>query len=447
MGGHPAIPAMIRHTASWIAVFSALVAISCGRVAPRFAPHPGSLAVHSNPPGASIILDGFPTGLVTPDTIPTLEVGEYVLRVGIEGFSSEPESVVVEVFPDAVTLATFVLSAPSTGSIEVTSTPAGASIVLDHGSTGLVTPDTLVAITPGHHVVTVSLEGHDTVPETLAVTVVADEMAHADFTLVEWPPGPQKVVLLESLSNVSCVGCPELAATLFGLMSQRGYGTDRLLLIKYSMNWPLATDPMHMANTADNLARMNYYMPYLNVGIPTLVGDGSLLGQSGTPPDFDGLVALVDAMFAADPGFTVTVEAPLSPGGAEATVTLVSSRRVDLAGCALRVALVENPVVFEEPPGSEGETEFHWVMRDFATAEGALPALDSGEPLVRTVSLTRSSAWIAENLSVIAFVQNVATKAVLQAGFAAATPGAGVSVRIESETRAVSPEPAGGMPR
>jgi hypothetical protein len=204
---------------------------------------------------------------------------------------------------------------------------------------------------------------------------------------------------------------------------------------------------MYVANTPDNQQRMTYYMPYLNVGIPTLVGDGVLLGASGNPPEYEEMVPLIDALLTAEPGFSISVEAPLSPSAVNATVTLLADRRVDLAGCGLRVALVENPLVFETPPGSEGETEFHWVMRDLVTLEAALPQLVSGQPLVREVSLTRNPAWIADNLHVIAFVQDIGTKAIRQAGFSTASEGAGISLRIDRNSRAVPPEPTGGTPR
>src|SRR5690606_5984368 len=50
--------------------------------------------------------------------------------------------------------------APTTGSIEVTSSPAGAAITLDSTGTGQVTPYTFASQTPGPHIVGVSLAGY-----------------------------------------------------------------------------------------------------------------------------------------------------------------------------------------------------------------------------------------------------------------------------------------------
>jgi hypothetical protein len=355
-----------------LVVAGAAFSASCGREAPYFEPHPGALAVRSNPPGAAIALDGVPTGSLTPDTLLSVAPGEHVVRVFLDGYASDPDSLVITLNPT--------------------------------------------------------------------------EMAQADFELSELAPGAPRVLLFESFSNVSCVGCPALAAELYGLMGRRGYGPERVLLIKYSMSWPLVTDPMHQANTADNNARMSFYQGLLGGGIPTLVGNGALLGQSGNPLAFEDLLPLVDEILAGSPGFAITVEAPVTGTEVPVTVTLTSDRRVNLSGCVLNVALVENPVQFESPPGSEGETEFHWVMRDFAADASALPALEAGRPLVRTVSLARNTNWLPENLSVVAFVQNSASKTVLQAGSSLVGTGIAHPVR-SSDGPSLHTPTAGGKPR
>lgn len=414
------------------------------------APSTGAIAVTSAPETAAIRLDGLATGLVTPDTLRGLAPGEHVVRASLPGYTSSPESLSVVVVAGGVAAAHFALTPPTTGAIAVTSTPAGARVFLDRAETGASTPATLQDVPPGDHIVAVRLDGYVASPDSLIVSVVAGETAQAGFTLSE-PPPAAKVALLESFSNVSCVGCPAMAATLSGLMGRRGYGPDRVLLIKYSMSWPQATDPMYRANQADNDARMNYYMPYMSTGIPTLAGDGALLGGSGSPPAFEDLVTRVDALLAAEPGFGIGVQAPVAGGSVPVTVTLSANRAVDLAGCVLHVALVENPVVFASPPGSQGETEFHWVMRDFGTAEGVLPALAAGQPVVRNVTLARNPAWIPENLIVIAFVQKIATRAILQAGSTAVPAGAGEHDVHPApngwSARAVPPKPAGGTHR
>lgn len=307
------------------------------------------------------------------------------------------------------------------GSLAVDSSPAGAGIWLDGAFSGAVTPDTLRDLGAGDHVVKAALAAHRAEPESLQVTVPAGGMASAAFTLTPLAPPPPQVVLLEGFSNVSCTGCPAMAATLRALMGSPGYGPDRLLLIDYAGNWPSATDPHWLANQTDNRARLQFYQSLITVGLPTLFLDGALAGASGSPPLLADLRALVDARLARDPGFTIAVAATLdaaSPTTVAAVATLTAVRAVDCAGAVLHFALVENPVVYATPPGSEGETEFRWIMRDFATAATSPLPLAAGDPAVVPQALARQTSWVAAHLGVVAFVQHPATRAVLQAGYA-----------------------------
>ena len=112
------------------------------------------------------------------------------------------------------------------------------------------------------------------------------------------------------------------------------------------------------------------------------------------------------------------VHGAITETGVQADVTLTAIRRVERAGARLHLALVENPVTYEQPPGSEGETEFHWIMRDFVTLPDCPLPVTPDAPVAMSGVLTLNSAWIQDHLSVIAFVQDSATREVLQAGFA-----------------------------
>jgi hypothetical protein len=303
------------------------------------------------------------------------------------------------------------------GDIIVQSTPAGAAIWLDGGDTGHATPDTLREVASGTHVIRLRLAGWSVDPESLAVDVSPSAPVEANFTLAQIVTAPTKVVLLEGFSNVSCIGCPAMAATLHDVMSTSGYGLDRVLLLKYSVNWPQPSDPHYLANPGDNSARLSVYQSQI-LGVPVLFADG-VRAHEGTalPPDSGTLRALIDALTQVDPGFGISIDAVLNAAAVAATVTLTAIRSVDDPDARLLVALVENPIQYVSPPGNQGETEFHWIMRDLATAPGLPLPLAAGVPAEFVVQLTRNDAWVAARLGVVAFVQNVQTRAVLQAGY------------------------------
>lgn len=306
------------------------------------------------------------------------------------------------------------------GSVAVASSPSGAAIWLDGAPTGTTTPDTLRDIGAGEHVVKVVLAAHRAEPESLQVTVPAGGVASVAFSLTPLVAPPPPVALLEGFSNVSCPGCPATAATLRALMATPGYGTDRVVLIEYAGNWPSATDPHWLANQADNRARLQYYQSLITVGLPTLFLDGTRAGASGSPPALAELRALVDARLAGDPGFAIAVAAtldPAAPTSVAAVATLTAARAVDRPGAVLHFVLVEDPVVYASPPGNQGETEFSWIMREFETAAAAPFPLAPAESAVVPQTLARQTGWLAEHLAVVAFVQDPATRAVLQAGY------------------------------
>ncbi len=333
----------------------------------------------------------------------------------------------------------------ATGTLIVASVPEGAAVHLDGVPTGHTTPDTLRDVTAGRHVVRVVRAGWAAAPESAVVELAAQAVQRADFSLTAVQAPPPQVVLLEAFSNVSCVGCPQMSSTLAALLAEPGFGPERVLLVKYAANWPALNDPHYQANPADNGARLAFYQPYLAVGIPTLALNGALAGASGEPPALDALRSLVAASLQGDPGFSITVDAAAQSDDATvlATVTLRASRAVARANAVLQFALVQDPVTYRSPPGNQGETEFHDVMRDLVAASSAPLPLAAGDSVALAVSLARQANWPVADLRVIAFVQDALTREVLQAGSAVVTPPPGFA-RAGASTSASSPGPLAG---
>ena len=88
-------------------------------------------------------------------------------------------------FPGPVSNSTPV-NRTTTGSIAVTSAPAGAGIRLDTSGTGSVTPAMLTNVSPGQHRIDLDLPGY--YPANSTVSVTAGSTVNADFTLVKETP-------------------------------------------------------------------------------------------------------------------------------------------------------------------------------------------------------------------------------------------------------------------
>lgn len=339
---------------------------------------------------------------------------------------------------------------PSPGDLAVFSNPSGAAIFLDGLATGSVTPDTLQGLDAGDHVIRLELWGHDVSPESLVVTVAASATVEADFAFTPAEAGPPPIVLLEGFSNVSCVGCPEMASTVHSLMSNTmDYGPDRVLLIKISTDFPAISDPFYQANIEDNQARWRYYVPVgQTASIPILRAQGSLLGEQGNPPIFADLVDIVDDLLAGDTGLQMTVSATV--GGLEipVTATVSATRHVDLTGCSLHVALVEKEVYLRDIPGIWDTNYFYWVMRDFITATSSLDTPGQHRHVEVQATLQSDPEWIPGELAVIAFIQHNQTQVILQAGSTVSgspAPGAAAATH-RSLTHPVTPCPGGKNP-
>ncbi len=380
---------------------------ACGRVAPRF--EPASLSVESTPAGAGIILDGRDTGEVTPFTFTGLTAAQHTVSVSLAEWHADPESIPIDLRPLDDARVSFALF--QTG-LRVTSEPPGARIIVDGLDTGRTTPAIVAGLDPGPVRLSLALDTWLCVPGSVEVTVV-------EGVVTEVPAGSlrlrsRRTVLLEGFSNVNCPPCPQLTANLLALTERDGYGPDRALFLEFAVSWPNPVDPLYLANQAENADR---YLYYWVLGAPALYVDGA---AQTDPVALEAAAAAVGAQWSDDPGFIIDIAAePVAGAAVPVTVTLTPSRDVDLGGHVLYVALYENIVTFTAPPGTNGQSEFHHVFRDRVEAPRALGTLVAGEPAVFNETLDRGAA-APDNVTVIAFVQRTADKAVRQAGSTAA---------------------------
>ncbi len=392
-------------------------AVGCGREAPYFAP--ATLTVTSVPAGAAIFLDGEDTGQTTPFTFEDLDSGSYEVTVELDGFVSSPGSELVQLAPLAERELSFTLS--STG-LQIASDPAGAAIFLDGRDTGQVTPASLAGITPGTHLLHLELAGHHVFPAAMELDVPEGQVL--DIPAASFLIRADHTVLCEGFTNIYCNGCPQLSADLHDMQADPEFGPQRVVILKYSMQWPLVTDPHYQYNTAENDARLFYY-GFANISaLPSLYVDGAMAGSAGNPPDMQGIKDAVTADLDPAPGFLIDVTADVSGLTVPVTVTLTAlDGAVDLTGKALRVSLVQSEVDYPEPPVEPnlGETTFYWVFRDQAPDITGLGIIAPATPVDFQTTLTRDD-WDPATVEVIAYVQDDADQAILQAGSTMVTP-------------------------
>lgn len=398
-------------------LLSVLVA-SCGNEPPA----PGEITVTSSPPGALITLDGHESGQTTPYTFPELEGGNYVVSVTMEGWTTFPSERSVDLPYGASITADFLLS-QDVGALTVTSTPAGATILIDGEDSGEVTPHTFSAWPAGTHVVAVQLDNYVSQPQTQEVDLAVGGAAAADFTLIQLQV--PRVVLIEGFSNVYCSGCPTFNANVGFVMSQEGHGFERLVYVK----WPAyqsRLDPFFRQTEDITDARVTYYYGTDATSLPTAQGDGVLLGSLLAPPNAAGLAEFVDN----EPEFAnVRVDVSTTEDLTDiddlthdAQVSLMAPGGLDLTGYVLHVVLLYDEVTTERDYPVGNGSEFHWVMRDHVVASSNIGVLNSLETRSFAVTLTDPLTQIPghaiypEGKQIVAFIQHATEKTVIQVG-------------------------------
>lgn len=396
---------------------AAAVLLACGQEDPTFRPDnggtvpKGSIAVLSTVPGATIALDGAATGLVTPDTLRDVDEGTHVIRVFLAGFFT-PDSQAVEVVADSVRTVRFdLVSIPVTGAIGV-SAPYPAAIFVDGAPTGLAAPDTVLGLAPGEHAVTLSLAGFRSDPGTQQVTVVAGEVAVADFDLLV-----PKIVVCEDFSNYACGPCPAADAALQAVLVD--YENGRALSVNPHTFFPGAGDPYYQFN--QNAANARIFFNQVG-SAPRILVDGVAVP---TGPPWEGPIRnAIEQQLAVPAPLAIGVRAELGATEYRARVDVWAVTAALPANLLLFTYVVEQHVVLD-PPGPNGQSEYHNVLRHlFPTpAQGtvggeALGALAEGD------HVTFEYAWPLpggnidpDDLAIVTFAQeNGGGRRVVQTG-------------------------------
>lgn len=157
--------------------WSERVAVSEGATAiinanPRSLPKTGSISVTSSPSGYPIIINGANTGTNTPGTVSGLTTGLQIVELRPPGYNNWKRSVTI--YPGKTEMLVADLVSPGapatpvatplpavTGSLRVTSIPAGANVNIGDRFYG-ITPVTIPDLAAGPQQVTISLAGYGT---------------------------------------------------------------------------------------------------------------------------------------------------------------------------------------------------------------------------------------------------------------------------------------------
>ncbi len=147
---------------SGYANYTASFRVNAGMTTPfvAFMDHTGgSIAITSNPSGASIFVDQADTGYQTPNTITGLSPGTHTVLLKKDLYKDWAGTVMV-VALNTTPVDTALIPGGSNGSIFVSSTPSGGRITLDGLNTGYSSAKKIIGIPAGEHTITINKSGY-----------------------------------------------------------------------------------------------------------------------------------------------------------------------------------------------------------------------------------------------------------------------------------------------
>lgn len=253
-----------------------------------------------------------------------------------------------------------------------------------------------------------------------------------------------KMPFIEHFTQASCGPC----ASQNPILQQRltTFGTANYVRISHQVSWP-GTDPMNAAYPAGPADRRNYYGI---TGVPNTSLNGGAPGSSGTIITSTTLnnVAAQTTPYQLD-----ITQNWISGDSLEVDITVVNTTAAAVSSAdRLRVSMVEDHVSYATAPGSNGETDFEYVLRmmydpstGMPSTEGAtIGSIPANGSLTYSFLLTGTAipSYIRDlnEVSFVAFLQNNSSKAVEQA---AKTQSGGVPGLLDVSTQSASVVGAG----
>ncbi|MCF8307529.1 MAG: T9SS type A sorting domain-containing protein [Bacteroidales bacterium] len=235
----------------------------------------------------------------------------------------------------------------------------------------------------------------------------------------------QRRPLYEEFTSSTCGPCADFNSNTFTPFMEEH--DDEICVVKYQMDWPGSGDPYY---TEEGGVRQEYYGVS---AVPSLFTDGKSTGTNSTAVNnaFDEQMAT--------PAF-MSIEGNFQIDGTTITATATLDSYINAEDMTVHMVVIEEMTT--ENTGGNGETEFlNVMMKMLPDAEGTTVDLVAGESysLSYIQDLSETNIEEFDDLSVVIFAQNDATKQVFQSNYAQEEPASAptISCNIENEANDV----------
>lgn len=217
----------------------------------------------------------------------------------------------------------------------------------------------------------------------------------------------QRTVVLECFTSTTCGPCAQANPALDNLINNNA---DKLIAIKYHVNWPAAGDPMNLHNPGDVSSKVSFYS--INA-VPYSVGDGTWVGNSGSVSQ-----AMINQWAAVDSPIDMRMTHYFN--AAQDTMFVVvmgrASSAINSNSLKLNISVIEKTMEYASAPGSNGERIFHNVMKKLlpSAAGTSIAAMEAGDYFAYKYSWALANVMNVSELTAVAWLQDGTTKQMIQ---------------------------------
>jgi len=209
-----------------------------------------------------------------------------------------------------------------------------------------------------------------------------------------------RMMLIEFFTSSTCGPCASNNPIMTAFMNSAD--PERIASIGFHMNWPSpGNDPMYLYNSADNTTRRTFY----NVNaIPAGFFDGTIsiplpYSQTNLQSYFDLRKNLLSPV-------TVIVRDSTYGDSVLVRVSVLCETYLANPNVVLYMGVYENLIHYSSPPGTNGETDFHNVMRKMLpNANGTSLTLTPGYYQEFVYRYKMDPVWNAANIKNLVYIQ------------------------------------------
>ncbi len=252
-----------------------------------------------------------------------------------------------------------------------------------------------------------------------------------------------KVPLVEHFTQASCGPCASQNPTLKATLD--AFGTANYVRVSHQVSWP-GTDPMNLEFPAGPGDRRTYYG--INA-VPNTCLNGIANGSPGAPN-----TVVTSSSLSAQAAVMTPYSISASQSWANANTVTVNIDVTNTTGAAVSdadkifVSMVEEHVSYPTPPGTNGETDFEYVLRQMydattgaagATSGANLGTIAAGATTNFNFTITSLPSYIRDKgqVAFAVYIQNSSTKEIFQAGKTTIVPIPGlINVAAQSNSTA-----------